>query len=70
MLLAARVTVTLYVFVVVVSGAVITTVISFSPTFRFTASLAALPFTIMVAVISSPVGVKVMLITSLPTLAV
>ena len=66
---AARVTVTVYVLVVVPSCAVTTTVIVFAPTLRLTGVAALPPFTVTVAVESATVGVTVRLLTLLATLA-
>ena len=68
-LLELRVTVTVYVWVVVPSWAVTTTVIVFAPTFRLTGVAALTLFTVTVAFASLTVGVTVRLFTLLATLA-
>ena len=72
---AARVTATVYVPVVVPSCAVTTTVIVFGPTAKGMALYAvplvtAFPFTVTVALASEVVGVTVILVVALLTLAV
>jgi hypothetical protein len=72
---AARVTVTVYVLVVVPSCAVTTVVMVFAPTLREIAPDAlpeaiGVPFTVMVAYVLLAVGVTVMLVTPFATLAV
>ena len=72
---AARVTVVVYVFVVVPSWAVTATVIVLLPTFNAIELLAwplvtAVPFTVTVAVLSARVGLTVILATELATLEV
>jgi hypothetical protein len=72
---AARVTVTVYVCVVVPSCAVATTVTVLLPTLRLITPdavplVTAVPFTVTVALLSDTVGVTVMLLTPFATLAV
>jgi len=72
---AARVTTTVYVLVVVPSCAVTTAVIVFVPTFRLIGpdavpDVTVVPFTVTVALASEVVGVTVMLVVALLTLAV
>jgi hypothetical protein len=70
---ATRVTVVVYVFVVVPFSAITAIVITLLPTFNVIALLAcplttAVPFTVTVAVVSATVGVTVTLVTELATL--